>query len=296
MSNNHRWTLADFPDQRGCRWLITGATNGLGLATARAAADAGAELVLPVRNRALGDELNLSLGGGHTVIDMDLASLESVRSAAASIKGDIDVLVNNAGMMSRRREETRDGFERVLGVNFLGPFAFTNALIPRVRDRIVIVGSNVHHRATIDLADPHFRRRRWSIAASYSESKLADMAWGLGLERRLRGAGIGVQLVHPGWVMSNMQSAIGDPRLAKTITVATTPIAQSADKSALCTLFAATMDLPPCSYVGPDGRTHLHGWPSLIGRSSAASDPRVADAVWDIGVRETGVDLPGAYK
>lgn len=300
VSARARWTAADLPDQTGRRWVITGATHGLGLATARLAAAAGATLVLPARNRSLAESVAAELAevGGrgrgsvpHEVVDLDLADLGRVRAAAEAIGGDIDVLVNNAGGMTKNRQETADGFEWVLGVNFLGPFAFTNLLVPQVRDRVVIVGSNAHLPYRLDLDDPHARRRRWRVPEAYGQSKLADLLWGLALERRLRGRGIGVQLTHPGWVMSNMQNASAGPRLGRAITVATTPIAQSAEKCALTTLFAATMDLPPASYVGPDGPLHLHGWPCLIGRSAEASDPRLAERLWHFAVAETGTDL-----
>ncbi|MDO5736765.1 MAG: SDR family NAD(P)-dependent oxidoreductase [Propionibacteriaceae bacterium] len=283
------WTLADLPDQTGRRWLITGATNGLGEATARAAADAGATLVLPARRTDRAEELNREWGGRHEVVHVDFSSLASVRKAAAAISGDIDVMINNAGVVTRRREETEDGFEKALGVNFLGPFALTNLLLPQVRDRIVIVGSDAHQGAHMNLSDPHLRGR-WSIFASYGQSKLADMLWGLGLSKRLAGTGVGVQLVHPGWVLSNLQSAVGNKTIESILATVSRPVAQSAEKSALCNLFAATADLPECSYVGPDGFKGLRGWPSLIGRSAEASDPRQAKKVWDLGVRETGTD------
>lgn len=286
-----QWTLTDLPDQTGRRWLITGATNGLGEATARAVAAAGATLVLPARRTERAEELNRQWGGHHEVVHLDLSSLASVRRAAASIDGDIDVLVNNAGTITKRREETDDGFEKMLGVNFLGPFAFTNLLLPQVQKRVVIVASDAHQGAHLHHEDPHFRRRRWSIIKGYGQSKLADMLWGLGLSQRLSGTGIGVQLVHPGWVLSNLQSAVGNKAAERLITAVSRPIAQSADKSALCTLFAATTELPQCSYVGPDGLRALRGWPSLIGRSAEASDMRVAHQTWELGVRETGTDL-----
>lgn len=286
-----QWTLTDLPDQTGRRWLITGATNGLGEATARAVAAAGATLVLPARRTERAEELNRQWGGHHEVVHLDLSSLASVRRAAASIDGDIDVLVNNAGTITKRREETDDGFEKMLGVNFLGPFAFTNLLLPQVQKRVVIVASDAHQGAHLHHEDPNFRRRRWSIIKGYGQSKLADMLWGLGLSQRLSGTGIGVQLVHPGWVLSNLQSAVGNKAAERLITAVSRPIAQSADKSALCTLFAATTELPQCSYVGPDGLRALRGWPSLIGRSAEASDMRVAHQTWELGVRETGTDL-----
>lgn len=277
------------PDQTGKRWLITGATNGLGEATARAAAAAGATLVLPARRVERAEELNREWGGCHEVVHLDFASLASVREAASAIDGDIDVLINNAGTVTRRREETDDGFEKMLGVNFLGPFALTHLLLPQVRDRIVIVGSDAHQGAHMDLDDPHFRRRRWSIFGGYGQSKLADMLWGLGLSRQLQGSDVGVQLVHPGWVLSNLQSAVGNETIERILTTVSRRIAQSAEKSALCSLFAATVDLPECSYVGPDGLKALRGWPSLIGRSADASDVPKAEELRAFALRETGL-------
>ncbi len=280
------------PDQTGRRWLITGATNGLGLATAQAAAAAGATLVLPARRTERAEELNREWGGRHEVVHLDLASLDSVRKAAESITGDIDVLVNNAGAVTRQREETDDGFEKLIGTNYLGPFALTNLLLPQVRGRVVIVASDAHQGAQLHPEDLHFRTRKWSIISGYGESKLADMLWGLGLSNRLRDRHVGVQLVHPGWVLSNLQSAVGNKTAEKVITTLSTPFAQSARKSALCNLFAATAELPECSYVGPDGFKALSGWPTLLGRSAAACDPHMADELWDRGVLETGTDLP----
>lgn len=295
MAVHDHWTLADLPDQTDRRWLITGATNGLGRATALAAAAAGATLVLPVRNRALGEQLLAALpaqrGAPHELVDLDLASLASVRAAAGAVTGEIDVLINNAGMMCGEPTRTADGFEATLGVNFLGPFAFTNLVLPRVCERVVIVASDMHRRARLDLADPDYRGRRWTGMQAYSDSKLADMAWGLALERRLRPRGIGVQLAHPGWVVTNLQSVVGPARLAPAVARASRALTQSVEQSALCLLYAASMDLPPCSYVGPDAPGHLRGWPTLLGRSRAAADPRLAEEVWQYGVRSTGTDL-----
>ncbi|MBC7296401.1 MAG: SDR family NAD(P)-dependent oxidoreductase, partial [Dietzia sp.] len=183
-------TSIEIPDLTGQTWLITGATSGVGLETARSASDRGARVVLAVRDTRRGREVADSLPGPSRVVELDLASLESVRRAADELRGGepepIDVLVNNAGAITPRRRETADGFEMLLGVNVLGPFLFTNLVLPGVRRRVVIVGSNAHKAATFDLDDPHFRRRRWTPAAAYAQSKLGDMLWGLALDQRLR--------------------------------------------------------------------------------------------------------------
>lgn len=287
----------DIPDLSGQTWLITGATNGVGLETARAASRNGARVILAVRDTDRGRQVADELPGEARVVEMDLASLASVRRAADDLltgpDESIDVLVNNAGGITPRRRETEDGFEMVLGVNALGPFLFTNLVLPLVRRRVVVVGSNAHKSGAIDCDDPHFLRRRWSPAAAYAQSKLADLLWGLALDRRLRdgrataGApGVDVQVTHPGWAATNISNATGNAVLDRVITGVCSVFAQPASQAALTTMFAATRPLPPCSYVGPDAMGHLRGMPTLIGRSEQASDPALAERYWDLAEAE----------
>ena len=303
----------DLPDLTGETWLITGSTNGVGLETARAVSGRGARVILAVRDTARGREVAAALPGRSRVVELDLASLDSVRRAAGELTGDaaepIDVLVNNAGAITPRRRETHDGFEMLLGVNVLGPFLFTNLVLPRVRRRVVIVGSDAHKSGTFDFDDPHFRnphsrnphsrnpsgrRRRWTPSAAYAQSKLGDMLWGLALDQRLRdgraeagGAGVDVQLTHPGWAATGISNATGSPALDRVITGVCSVFAQPAAQAALTTLFAATRPLPPCSYTGPDAMGHLRGMPTLIGRSAEASDPAIAERLWEFAESET---------
>lgn len=282
------WTAADMPSQKGRTWLITGATSGIGLAATRAASRAGATVVLAVRNVVKGEAVAASLPGQASVLPLDLGSLASVRRAA-ELTPAVDVLVNNAGRVATRRTLTEDGFECLLGTNALGPFAYTNLVVDRVADRVVIVGSSAHKSGVLDLGDPHFARRRWSVAAAYAQSKLADLVWGLGLARRL--TGIDVQLCHPGWAGTNISDATGNARLDRVVTAANRLLGQSPEQGAEPTLFAATQDLPNCSYVGPSGAREMRGHPRLVGRTAAASDPALADRFWSFAAGATGTDL-----
>jgi NAD(P)-dependent dehydrogenase (short-subunit alcohol dehydrogenase family) len=282
------WTASDMPSQAGRTWLVTGATHGIGLAAAQAASAAGATLVLAVRDVARGKAVADALPGDASVVQLDLASLASIRRAA-EVTPAVDVLVNNAGRVATRRMMTEDGFECLLGTNALGPFAYTNLVADRVRDRVVIVGSGAHKSGVLDFDDPYFERRKWSVGAAYAQSKLADMVWGLGLSRRL--VGPDVQLCHPGWAGTNISSATGNARLDRIVTAANGWLAQSPAQGAEPTLFAATQDLPSCSYVGPEGWRELRGHPCLVGRTAAASDTKLADRYWAFAVGATGTDL-----
>ena len=169
------------PSQDGRTWLVTGATHGIGLAAAQAASAAGATLVLAVRDLAKGRSVADALPGAASVIQLDLASLASIRRAAEATP-EVDVLVNNAGRVATRREVTEDGFEMLLGTNALGPFAYTNLVADRVRDRVVIVGSGAHKSGVLDFDDP--LEAAVVGRAAYAQPKLADLVWGLGLSRR----------------------------------------------------------------------------------------------------------------
>lgn len=300
---------ARIPDQSGRCWLITGATRGIGRETARAAARAGARLILPARSAERAAELADQLrktGVQISTPHLDLADLSSVRALPEQVDGAIDVLIDNAGAVTARRRETVDGFELMLGTNFLGPFALTNLLAGRVRDRVVIVGSNAHHGGRVDAADPHFRHRRWSIGAAYAQSKLCDMLWARALQQRLHGddgdsddnggdgggGGPDVQLAHPGWAYTDLQNATGVEVLDRGISAICRRLGQPAAQGALPVLAAATAQLPALSYLGPSGFRHLRGEPSLEQPSALALDDDAARAVWRLGVDQTGTDLP----
>lgn len=277
------------PDQTGRTWLVTGATNGVGCETARAAARAGARVLLTARDAERGAQMRRELGDAR-VIGLDFADLASVRRGAEQVDEPVDVLVNCAGRMTHRREETADGFEAMLGTNFLGPFAFTNLIADRVAERIVIVGSDAHRGAHLDLDDLQVTRG-WKPFTAYGRSKLATMLWGLELDRRLAARGVGVFLAHPGWALTNIQNLFSE-RINAAVTALTTPMAQSAADGAQNVLVAATADLPACSYVGPVGWRALRGRPTLLGRSSDASDPTLARQLWEVAASLTSTDLP----
>jgi NAD(P)-dependent dehydrogenase (short-subunit alcohol dehydrogenase family) len=289
-----RWTAADIPSQAGRTVVVTGANSGLGLQTARELARAGARVVLAVRDVARGEQAAASLDGDVEVLRLDLADLESVRAFAADWTGDLDVLVNNAGIMMVPAGVTVDGFELQFGTNHLGHFALTNLLLPRIADRVVTLASGMHRMGRIDLDDPNWQRRPYDATGAYAQSKLANLLFTLELQRRLTAAGSPVRALaaHPGYAATNLQGRSGSWLTDRAMALGNLLIAQSDARGALPTLAAATRDLPGGSYLGPDGFHELRGHPTLVGRTPAASDPELARALWDLSAELTGTDLP----
>jgi NAD(P)-dependent dehydrogenase (short-subunit alcohol dehydrogenase family) len=279
------------PDQSGRTAVVTGANSGLGLATARALAAAGAHVVLAVRDVAKGEAADVP--GDVEVRRLDLADLESVHGFAENWTGHLDLLVNNAGIMAVPAGVTVDGFELQFGTNHLGHFALTNLLLPSITDRVVTVSSTMHRAGTIDLDDLNWQRRRYSPERAYGQSKLANLLFTLELQRRLTAAGSPVRATaaHPGWAATNLQSHSGSRVKDATMAVGNRLIGVSSEQGARPILVAATADLPGGSYLGPSGPAQ-RGAPALVGRSAAASDPDLAARLWVASAELTGVDFP----
>ena len=285
------WDVSDLPDQRGRTVVVTGASSGLGQATAAAFALAGAHVVLAVRDAARGERAAAGMTGSTEVRRLDLADLASVRAFAAAWEGPLDVLVNNAGVMAVPRGRTVDGFETQLGTNHLGHFALTNLLLRHIADRVVTVSSAAHRHGRIDLEDLNWQQRRYRRWAAYGQSKLANLLFTLELERRLVEAGSPVRALaaHPGYAATNLQLRTGSIVQTSLMAVTNRLFAQSDAMGALPTLYAATQDLPGGSYVGPDGTGERRGHPTLVGRMAAASDAELAKRLWDRSADLTGV-------
>lgn len=293
-TSNAAFADLDLDSLAGTRAVVTGATHGLGMATARALARAGVEVVIAARDVELGNTRAREFGGNTSVAHLDLADLASIRTFAAGIDGPIDYLINNAGVFPHHRATTRDGFELTIGTNFLGPFALTSLLIPQVTRGIVCVASDAHKPATIDPADLDLTQTRWSAPRAYARSKLAVMLWGLELDRRLRAAhtGISTMLTTPGWVASNISNK---PRLGwahRLVHAGASVLANDVDAGAATTLYCLTQPIATGSYVGVDGFGALRGRPVLFGRSHTACDFALAARLWRRAEDLTGTRWP----
>jgi NAD(P)-dependent dehydrogenase (short-subunit alcohol dehydrogenase family) len=287
------WTPADLSDQTGRTFVITGANSGIGLGAAKALAAKGARVVLAVRDTAKGEEAARAIAGETDVRRLDLADLASVRAFAESVREEVDVLINNAGVMNVPFAHTADGFEMQVGTNHLGHFALTNLLLPRVKDRVVTVASGAHRYGKIRLDDLNWERG-YKRHLAYGQAKLANLLFLAELQRRLDAAGSSVRSIgaHPGWASTNLQTRSGNRVEDALMRAGSALFAQTADMGAEPTLFAATQELPGNSYAGPDGRFGMRGHPTLVSRTKAASDENTARELWALSERLTGVRFP----
>jgi NAD(P)-dependent dehydrogenase (short-subunit alcohol dehydrogenase family) len=299
------WTTKDIPDQTGRRVVITGANSGIGFEAAKGLARKDAEVVMACRSTERGEsaakELRQEIGDADVVVEeLDLASLDSVRSFAEGMKDEeVDVLINNAGVMAIPRKETEDGFETQFGVNHLGHFALTGLLLDKLADdgRVVTVSSGMHERGEMDFEDLHGEGSydKWD---AYGQSKLANLLFAYELDRRLKEGGSDVRsvAVHPGYADTNLQRRGPEMEGSKVrkalMTVANKVFAQSAEAGALPTLYAATSpDAEGGEYYGPGGVMNMRGTPERQKSSRESRDEDDARRLWEVSESLTGVEF-----
>jgi NAD(P)-dependent dehydrogenase (short-subunit alcohol dehydrogenase family) len=260
------------PDMRGRTVLVTGASDGLGLASAEALAAAGARVLMTSRDDAKGERASARVreavpAAQVEVVPLDLADLASVEKAAVDVAGrvvGIDVLLLNAGvMMPPQRRETVDGFELQIGTNHLGHFALAARLLPLLLpvpgSRVVTVSSLAARGGAIDLDDLQWQSRPYDRQAAYGGSKLANLLFAFELERRLRAAGAGTisLAAHPGVSGTNLMSTMALPSVAERISKL---LLASPTQAARPQLHAATAPgVTGAEYYGPKGVGEVRG-------------------------------------
>ncbi len=297
------WTSDDITGVDGATVLITGANSGLGLETAKALAGHGAQVVMAGRNpQKLARAAAAVEGVRPATLQLDLADLSSVRTAAAEVAQlvpQLDVLINNAGVMATPFERTADGFERQIGTNHLGHFALTGLLLPLLHHdhaRVVNVSSAAHRMGDIDPDDLNYDRRGYSSWPAYGQSKLANLLFTAELDRRAQAAGwdLVAAAAHPGYAATNLQTSgpwyARNPIGKAASRVMNLILAQSAEAGARPQLYAAVgSDVVGNDYFGPDGFRESRGHPVRVGRRSEASDPDLAARLWNASEALTGV-------
>ena len=300
------FSTAGIPDLTGQTVIVTGASSGIGLETAKALTAHGARVILAVRDAVKGDKAAATLAGPgpHEVRLLDLASLDSVRAFATDWAGQpVDLLINNAGVMDIPYQRTEDGFELTLATNHLGPFALTGLLLDRLATgaRVVTVSSVAHLEGVIDFDDLQ-AERQYDRERAYSQSKLANLLFTYELDRRLRAAGAGVAALacHPGVVYTELfanESRAQQFLLSPPMRVINFWAVHDVRMGALPELRAATdPSARGGEYFGPRRyglrRRFLTGYPAVVESSPRSHDEADQARLWTVSEELTAVSYP----
>jgi NAD(P)-dependent dehydrogenase (short-subunit alcohol dehydrogenase family) len=272
--------------------VITGASAGIGKASAEQLASMDASVVMVCRSRGRGEraKAEVEVKSGSRSVELmlaDLASLDSVRAFARQFEeshGSLHVLLNNAGVVRLRRSLTADGFETTFQVNYLAPFLLTNLLLPLLKrsapSRIVNVSSAAHYGSHVDLNDLQLERG-YRVLRAYSQSKLALVLFTYELARRLDGTGVTVNCLHPGNVATNIWGNALGP--ASFLGKVTRLFMLSPEKGARTQVYLASspeVQTVSGEYFEPEGRK----------RSSTESyDQALAERLWDASAAMVGL-------
>jgi NAD(P)-dependent dehydrogenase (short-subunit alcohol dehydrogenase family) len=201
---------------KGKRILVTGVSAGIGVETARSLAAHGAHVVGAARDLAKAEAATAQLrkdaaagGGSFELIELDLASLKSVRACAEKLlaKGELfDVVIANAGVMAAPFAQTLDGFETQFGTNHLGHFVLVNRIAPLIRKggRLISLASSGHRFSNVNLEDPNFERTQYEPFVAYGRSKTANILFAVAFDERHRKRGLRAAAVHPGGIQTEL--------------------------------------------------------------------------------------------
>lgn len=303
------WSAQDVGDQNGRVAVVTGATSGLGLETARVLAAHGATVVLagrdPSRTAAAADDIaKQQPDAAVQTAALDLASLESIRAAAADLTARfprLDLLINNAGVMFAPYGLTKDGYELQFGTNHLGHFALTgllmDSLLAAPGSRVVTLSSNGHRTGRMNFADLQ-SARHYNRYAAYGRSKLSNLLFTYELQRRLAAAKAHTIALaaHPGTARTDLtrhMSALSNAAMSPRFASINSWWIQDAKMGVLPTLRAATdPDAIGGTYYGPDGFMQLTGYPVVVASSTRSHNTQDQRRLWVESEQLTGITYP----
>ncbi len=301
--STQKWTKKDIPDLSGKVIIVTGGNSGLGFESVKAFAEKGAEVILTSRDMNKGNEAKSEIEKGNVpgkivVMQLDLMEFASIRKFADEFlkKYDrLDVLLNNAGIMTTPYFLTKDGLEAQNGTNHFGHFLLTGLLIDRIKStpgaRVVNVSSSAHKQGKMDFDNLLFEDGKgYSPLKSYGRSKLANLLFSLELQNRFEKQGIDAIAVsaHPGVSPTNLARHLEGKFWFKLLTPIFNLISHSADKGALPEIRASVdPNVKGGEYYGP--HKGMTGYPELAKTSEAAKNLADAQKLWKVSGEITGI-------
>jgi NAD(P)-dependent dehydrogenase (short-subunit alcohol dehydrogenase family) len=292
-------------DLKGKRVLVTGVSAGLGVETARSLVAHGAEVVGAARDlrkaEAATTDVRAAASGGNgqfEIVEMDLASLSSVRRCADTLLAagkPFDLVIANAGVMATPFGRTVDGFEMQFGTNHLGHFVLVNriATLMPAGARLVMLASSSHRVADVDLEDPNFEHKPYSEGLAYSQSKTANVLFAVEFDRRNKARGVRATAVHPGTIQTELGRYVDPAMIQERIealnaqlaaegkaTIRWKSIPQGAATSVWAGVVASAEDVggrycENCHVVEPSSDGSF-----VDGASPHAFNPQTAKALW----------------
>lgn len=295
--------------------VITGANSGIGFQTSLHLARGGARVVMACRNLDKAEraqsQIRTQVPDAVTVVlPLDVSELKSVRRFGqlfAERIGELDILINNAGMVATPLVRTSDGHELLFATNYLGGFALTGTMLPYFRDdragRIINVGSLAHRFGELNIDDLNWHRTEYDQWKAYANSKVATLSHAIELNRRLRerGCKLVALAAHPGFANTEVnrrrEATIRQTALRKWYVKQMTKIVPSAEKAARSVIRAAVADdVRGGEYYGPSGLFELGGAPGMARVNPIAKDAELSASLWDASERLSGVSYLSALR
>ena len=300
-----KWTKSNIPDLTGKVIIVTGGNSGLGYESVKAFAEKGAEVIMTSRSMEKGEAAKKTIGavkGKIVVMPLDLMDFASIKSFAADFSkkyNRLDVLLNNAGIMTTPYFLTKDGLEAQNGTNHFGHFALTGQLFELIKNtpnsRIVNVSSMAHKQGKMDFDNLLFENGKgYSPIKSYGRSKLANLLFTYELQRKMQASGIKSIAVaaHPGVSNTNLARYLEDKLIFKILMPLMSPFIQEQDMGALPQIRASVDEnVKGGEYYGPDGFNEMKGFPVLVKSNAASHNLEDARKLWEVSEKLTGVSF-----
>lgn len=299
------WTAEHIPDLSKKIIIVTGGNSGLGFWSVKAFAEKGAEVILASRSKKNGEKARTEMLSENPkakieVMELDLADLESVRLFTKSFQekySRLDVLLNNAGIMTTPYFKTKDGFEGQVGTNHLGHFALTGLLLDLIQktpgSRVVNVSSMAHKQGEMDFDNFLFENGKgYSPMKAYGRSKLANLLFTYELQRFFEKNNVNSISVaaHPGVSQTNLARHLEDKLYFKILYPIFKLMTQDAAKGALPQIRASVdPEVQGGEYYGPSGFNEIKGYPVRVKSNEASHNHEDAKRLWELSEKLTGV-------